>query len=120
MSVECRVVRLQKRQLGEFKSNRITRIPSLPATPVDPEKNGLSLVSGLGFGPDVECQAILTLLLADLVDLGKQADSVGTRQSSRISRTGGQIGRAVPVDRQSATTPRSPEPQSSVTATYGD
>ena len=59
----------------------MTNVPSLPATPVDPEKNGLSLVSSLGFGPDVECQAILTLLLADLVDLSKQADSVGTRQS---------------------------------------
>ena len=98
----------------------MTNVSSLPATPVDPEKNGLSLVPSLGFGPDVECQAILTLLLADLVDLSKQADSVGTRQSSRISRTRRQIGRAVPVNRQSATTARSQESRSSVAATYGD
>ena len=98
----------------------MTDVPSLPAPPVDPEKNGLSLVSSLRFGPDVEGQAILALLLADLVDLSKQADSVGTRQSGRISRTSGQIGRAVPVNRQSATTARSPKPRSSVIATYGD
>ena len=98
----------------------MTNVPSLPATPVDPEKNGLSLVSSLRFGPYVECQAILALLLADLVDLSKQADSVETRKSGRISRTGRQIGRAVPVNRQSATTSRSPKPRSSVIATYGD
>lgn len=57
----------------------MTNGPSLEATPVDPEKNGLSLVSSLGFGPDVECQAILALLIASLVDLRKQADSVGAR-----------------------------------------
>ena len=33
----------------------MTNIPRLPATPVDPEENGLSLVPSLGFGPDVEC-----------------------------------------------------------------
>ena len=67
----------------------MTNTANLPATPVDPEKNSLPLVSRLGFGPDVKCQAILTLLLADLVDLSKQADSVRTRQSARIARTGG-------------------------------
>ena len=98
----------------------MTNIPSLPATPIDPEKNRLPPMSRLWFGPDVKSQAILTLPLADLVDLSKQADSVGTRQPGRISRTGGQIGRAVPVNSQSATTPCSPEPRSSVASTYGD
>ena len=83
----------------------MTNGPSLEATPVDPEKNGLSLVSSLGFGPDVECQAILALLIAGLVNLCKQADSVGARQSSRISSTGLHIRGAVPVNSQSATTP---------------
>ena len=82
----------------------MTNIPSLPATPMDPEKNRLSLLSSLEFGPDVKRQAILTLTLADLVDLSKQTNSVGTRQSSRVPRTGGQIGRAVPMNGQSATT----------------
>lgn len=120
LSIEYRVVRLKKCQLGELKRIWMTDVPSLPATPVDPEKDGLPLVSRLGFGPDVKRQAILALLLADLVDLSKQADSVGTRQSSRVARTGGQIGRAVSVNRQSATTSRSPEPRSSITTTYGD
>ena len=66
----------------------MTNAPSLEVTPVDPEKNGLSLVSSLGFGPDIECQAVFALLIAKLVDLSKQADRVGTRQSSGDSRTG--------------------------------
>ncbi len=49
----------------------MTNAPSLEATPVDPEKNSLLSVSSLGLGPDVECQAILALLMADLVDLSK-------------------------------------------------
>jgi hypothetical protein len=98
----------------------MTDVPSLEATPVDPEKNGLMLLSSVGLGPDVECQAILALLIAELADLSKQADRAGTRQSSRISRTGLHIGRAVPGNCQSATTPRSLEPRSSVSATYGD
>lgn len=82
----------------------MTNGPTLEATAVDPEKNGLSLVSSLGFGPDVECQAILALLIAELVDLCKQADSVGARQSSRTPRTASHIGGAVPANSQSATT----------------
>ena len=57
---------------------RMTNGPSLEVTPVDPEKNGLSLVSSLGFGPDVESQAVLALLIANLVDLRKQRDRVGS------------------------------------------
>ena len=87
----------------------MTNGPCLEATPVDPEKNGLSLGSSLGFGPDVECQTILALLIAGLVNLSKQADTNGTRQPCRISRTGWQISRAVPVNCQSAMKPRSPE-----------
>ena len=58
---------------------RMTNGPSLEVTPIDPEKNGLSLVSSLGFGPDIECQAVLALLVANLVDLRKQTDRVGSR-----------------------------------------
>lgn len=105
LSVEYWVVRLQKCQLGALKRTRKTNGPSLEATPVNPEQNGLSPVSSLGFGPDVECQAILALLVAGLADLCKQADSVGARQSSRISRTRLHIGGAVPANSQSATTP---------------
>ena len=71
LSVERWVVRLQQCQLGEVKRIRMTNVPSLEATTVDPEKNSLSLVSSLGFGPDVERQAILALLTAELVDLSK-------------------------------------------------
>ena len=58
---------------------RMTNAPSLKVTPVDPEKDGLPLVSSLGFGPDVEFQAVLALLVASLVDLSKQTDRVGSR-----------------------------------------
>ena len=98
----------------------MTNAPSLEVSSVYPKKNSLSFVSSLRFGPDVECQAVLALLVARLVDLSKQAGRVGTRRSNRICRTGWQIGRAVPANCELVTVPRNPKPRSSVNATYGD